>query len=89
MEIFSQFFFIVTNLFLSLSKCISHGHKHNKVWDHGQWKGRQGKFAQSIVNEVCITTKRIVGCQGFKEKMKFKFVKTYRDAIGGDGRNPK
>jgi hypothetical protein len=30
-------------------------------------------FTQSIVNEVCITTKRIVGCQGFKEKMKFKF----------------
>jgi hypothetical protein len=33
----------------------------------------KASFTQFIVNEVCITTKRIVGCQGFKEKMKFKF----------------
>ncbi len=30
-------------------------------------------FTQFPVNEVCITTRRIVGCKGFKEKMKLKF----------------
>jgi len=33
-------------------------------------------FTQSIVSEVCITTKWLVGCQGFKEKMKLNFFKT-------------
>jgi hypothetical protein len=30
-------------------------------------------FTQSIVSEVFIITKRIVGCRGFKEEMKLNF----------------